>query len=133
MDQVRMALYDPPCGSREIHKPHDHLPSGQIMIHCDGFTAQQQGIRAMVSAAEGFYDSQIDYRAAEVVLPRNARIEMGPAVMSALQRNVRPTIDWVLTGNVHPDFPVVVVQDAGPWGWRIVIDSGEVPSDDGVG
>jgi hypothetical protein len=128
---MNVPLYTPPCSDYAVHPAHDHWTSDHhLMVRCEGWSAQQANLLEMVRTAESVY--RLHEEAGALPLSGATRLEVGPAVLSALSRNVRPTFEQAITGRALPDFPVRVVMGIGPWEWRIVLGSGEVDSD-GVG
>jgi hypothetical protein len=122
-------LYRPVCGDTGPHREHLHWHGldRSLAVTCQGYTAGQAGITAMVTLIETMIK--------EGQVPAGAWLEMGPAVMSELRRMVTPDFTDLMTGTPEyqvgrRDMEARVVRTAGSHGWRLVIASGDIGDDD---
>ena len=127
-------IYEPVCGSTEVHRPHLHWdgPDKTVAWDCGGYSAEQRDVAALLA----LLDKTARLYALAGPEDRTLRLEVGPGALSAISRNVMPSFDDLLapsrpvTEKLHME--AVVVTTLGSYGWRIVISSGEIGDGHGV-
>lgn len=121
-------LYVPVCKDTAVHRAHLHWhgPGRALAVQCDGYTPEQHDITALVT--------RIETMVKEGRVPPGTVLQCGPAVLTAVRRNVVPDFPSLTEPRALPDSKIMVsvqvVTTLGPRDWRLVLDYGVIGEDD---